>query len=155
MFNVPNPDQFNPIVWQVVQQVPHGTVSTYGQIASIIPPPEGVDPDDYRKLAPRWVGQALNAISYDDVDGKSQAPGIPWWRIINSKGGISLPTGSKVATEQRQRLIAENVEFDANDLVALSRYGWDGPPQTWLDTHGFIAPKPLRKPDSPSQMSLF
>jgi methylated-DNA-protein-cysteine methyltransferase-like protein len=155
MFNTPNPEQFHPAVWQVVRQVPHGVVSTYGQIASIIPSPDGVDAEDYRRLGPKWVGQALNAISFDDIDGKSKAPGVPWWRIINSKGGISMPAGSRAATEQRQRLEAEDVAFEADDTVPLARYGWDGPPQSWLDAHGFLAPKPLRKPDGPTQMSLF
>lgn len=155
MFNAPNPETFHPIVWQVVRQVPHGVVSTYGQIASVIPPPDGVDAEDYRRLGPKWVGGALNAVSFDEVDGKSQASGVPWWRIINSQGGISMPAGSQAASEQRARLEAEDVAFDANDRVALARYGWDGPPQAWLDAHGFLAPKPLRKPDDPTQMRLF
>lgn len=155
MFNAPNPDTFHPTVWQVVRQVPQGVVSTYGQIASVIPPPDGVDDEDYRRLGPKWVGQALNAVSFDDIDGRARVQGVPWWRIINSEGGISMPAGSRAAAEQRARLEAEGVTFDAGERVPLARYGWDGPPAAWLDAHGFRAPKPLRKPDGPTQMSLF
>lgn len=151
----PDPSVFNPIVWEIVRQVPTGTVSTYGQIASMIPVPSDMDADDFRRLAPKWVGDALNAVSFRDLDGQPVAPGVPWWRIINSKGGISMPRGSSAAHQQRQRLSAENVHFDARGLVNLSVFGWEGPPQSWLDDHHFTKPEPLRKPDEPTQMSLF
>ena len=156
MFNTPpNPSTYNPIVWQVVRQVPHGVVSTYGQIASIIPPPEGVKAEDYRRLGAQWVGKALNAISFPEIDGKPNQPPIPWWRIINSKGGISMPAGSKAAAEQRRLLEAENVTFDIKEQVNLNQFGWEGPPQDWLDAHGFVKPKSLRKPNTPTQPTLF
>ena len=41
MFNPPDPDRFNPLVWQIVRMIPPGKVSSYGQIASMIPPPSG------------------------------------------------------------------------------------------------------------------
>ncbi|MEO0565072.1 MAG: hypothetical protein AAF125_23395, partial [Chloroflexota bacterium] len=90
-----------------------------------------------------------------DIDGKSQAPGVPWWRIINSKGGISMPTGSNAATEQRQRLESERISFDARGLVDLGTFGWDGPSQAYLDEHNLHKPPGLRKPPGPKQMSLF
>ena len=155
MVTPPNPTEFNPVVWTIVQQVPYGVVSTYGQIASIIPTPDGIDDADFKRLGPKWVGDALNAISYPDMDGKPVQPGIPWWRIINSKGGISMPRGSNAAQEQRTRLAAEEVTFDARGLVNLDQFGWEGPPDAFLQLHGFIKPKSLRKPDSPTQMSLF
>jgi len=155
MYPSPNPDTFYPLVWKIVKQVPHGVVSTYGQVASMIPAPEGIDPDAHRRLAPKWVGQAMNAVSYSDIDGKPNAPGVPWWRIINSKGGISLPAGSRAAREQAERLKAEGVVFGPDEQVELGRFGWEGPPQDWLDANGLLTPPSLRKPDTPSQPSLF
>lgn len=155
MTHNPDPNVFNPIVWNIVRQVPFGTVSTYGQIASMIPAPDDLDAADFRRLAPKWVGEALNAVSFRDLDGQPVAPGVPWWRIINSKGGISMPRGSSAARQQRQRLIAENVMFDARGLVDLNTFGWQGPPQDWLDEHHLLAPQLLRKPHQPQQMSLF
>lgn len=156
MMNPPDVQTFNEIVWRIVQQVPPGTVTTFGQIATMIPPPTGVDPEDYHKLSPKWVGNAMNAVSF--VDEAS----VPWWRVINAKGGISLPEGSKAATLQRMRLENEQVQFNAKNLVDLNRYGWDGPLEEWLAEMGMLKPKAIKTPatgDSDSgnatQLSLF
>jgi methylated-DNA-protein-cysteine methyltransferase-like protein len=153
MFNLPDPMPFYKVVWDIVRQVPTGTVATYGQIASMIPPPKGVSEEDYAKLGPRWVGDAMNAVSRVDE------PSIPWHRVINSKGGISLPETSTSAALQRARLRAEKVLLDDNDdeRVDLEEFGWEGPSAHWLDTHGLRRARSLRKPpdDNPKQLSLF
>ncbi len=154
MTPTPNNDAFYPLVWRVVREVPAGRVSTYGQIASMLPPQDDIEPEDFRKLCPKWVGEALNAVSFNDIDGQAVTPGVPWWWIINSKGGISMPRGSSAAHEQRQRLAAEDVQFDARGLVRLERFGWDGPAADFLEANGLLTPTPLRKPGSPRQMSL-
>lgn len=153
----PNPDTFHPLVWRIVQAIPHGTVSTYGQIASMIPAPDGISDEDFRRLGPKWVGDALNAVSFRDVAGESPAPsGIAWWRVINSKGGISMPTGSQAAKQQRAMLEAEGVTFNATEQTDLDTFGWDGPLEAWLAANGLLAPKPIRKPpNTPTQLSLF
>ena len=154
MHNSPNPDTFYPLVWQIVRQVPVGVVSTYAQIASIIPPPFPDEADHFQRLGSKWVGEALNAVSFRDVDGTPLSPAVPWWRIINSKGGISLPSGSTAAREQQQRLLQEGVRFEGG-LVALEVFGWEGPSCDWLEQYGLLKPKSLRKPPAPQQLSLF
>jgi methylated-DNA-protein-cysteine methyltransferase-like protein len=152
MESPPDPDAFNRIVWAIVRQVPYGRVTTYGQIASMIPAPAEVDPDDYRRLAPRWVGKAMNAVS--SVDNQN----IPWWRVINSQGGISLPTDSRAGIQQRNRLKREGVQFDAKELVDFAVVGWEGPSETWLAEQNLLPPEPLIKPpdeDNPQQLRLF
>jgi methylated-DNA-protein-cysteine methyltransferase-like protein len=151
MYNLPDPMPFYKIVWEIVRQIPEGAVATYGQIAGMIPTPEGVEPADYDKLSPRWVGDAMNAVSRVDE------PTIPWHRVINSKGGISLPETSKSAALQRARLRAEHMLIDSDEKVDLDQFGWEGPDSTWLREHGLHAPRSLRKPpdDAPKQMSLF
>jgi methylated-DNA-protein-cysteine methyltransferase-like protein len=48
---------------------------------------------------------------------------VPWQRVVNSEGKISLrETGG--GETQRQRLEAEGIEFDASDRINLKRYGW-------------------------------
>ncbi|MEP7291882.1 MAG: MGMT family protein, partial [Chloroflexota bacterium] len=161
MFNLPDPMPFYKIVWNIVRQIPTGTVATYGQIAAMIPTPEDVEDDDYAKLGPRWVGDAMNAVSRVDE------PTTPWHRVINSKGGISLPENSKSAALQRARLRAENVLLDGDERVDLDEFGWEGPDTDWLQQQGLREPRSLKKPrsskphdeqppdDIPQQLSLF
>ena len=140
-------------VWDIVRQVPRGTVTTFGQIASMIPPIPNVDEKDYQKLAPRWVGDAMNAVSR--VDEKT----VPWHRVINSKGGISLPEDSISAALQRARLREEGL-LGERELVDLNKYGWHGPSDEWLKERGLLKPRSLKKsqppPAEPSgQLKLF
>lgn len=152
MMNMPpDVDAFNNTVWKIVRQIPAGVVSTYGQIASMIPPPPGVEGDDYDRLGPVWVGKAMNAVS-----GAVETE-IPWQRVINSQGGISLPEGTRAAIEQRQRLETEGVMFGKNGRINLQTYGWEGPEESWLHSNRFIKPRPLKKSgeEASGQLKLF
>lgn len=111
----PNPQDYNEQVWTLVRQVPQGKVVTYGQIAQMIPPPVGMEPQDYKAFGPRWVGDAMAACPND----------VPWQRVINSQGKISDRPG---AQRQRQRLEDEGIVF-VNDKVNLKSYQWQGPDQ--------------------------
>jgi methylated-DNA-protein-cysteine methyltransferase related protein len=146
----PDASVFNPLVWQIVRQVPAGQVTTFGQIASMIPAPVGIDVDEYARFGPVWVGKAMNAVSITDD------PTVPWQRVINSQGGISLPVGSAGALTQRRRLEEEGVTFDKQDRVNLNLFGWEGPSAEWLRENGLRVPRPLRKADDPpGQLKLF
>jgi methylated-DNA-protein-cysteine methyltransferase-like protein len=136
----PNPKAFNALVWDIVRQVPTGRVTTYGQIGAMIPTPEGMNLRDYDAFAARWVGGAM-ANCPDDV---------PWQRVINAQGKISLRRG---ADEQRALLILEGITFDEHDRVDFNRFGWNGPPIEWLNAHGLLPPPPLAKPYQPSLFS--
>jgi methylated-DNA-protein-cysteine methyltransferase-like protein len=107
----PNPQAFYEQVWSVVRQIPSGKVAAYGQVAKMIPPPQGVEMETYAAFAPRWVGSAM-ANCPDDV---------PWQRVINSQGKISEREG---ASRQRLLLEQEGVEFDAKGRIDLKKYGW-------------------------------
>ncbi|MEM9192747.1 MAG: MGMT family protein [Myxococcota bacterium] len=85
-------------IYKAVKRIPKGRVATYGQIAELA----GIGP------RARQVGYALSALE----DAR-----VPWHRVINAKGEISL-SGS----EQRQRLEAEGVQFDAQGRVDLAKY---------------------------------
>jgi methylated-DNA-protein-cysteine methyltransferase-like protein len=80
----------------------------------MIPPPDGVELETYVAFGPLWVGGAMSACPDD----------VPWQRIINSKGEISLRPG---AEQQRQLLEEEGVAFDERGRVNLKVYGWEGP----------------------------
>jgi methylated-DNA-protein-cysteine methyltransferase-like protein len=154
----PNREHFDAIVWKIVWQIPHGQVFTYGQIASMIPMPDGLTLPDYTRIAPRWVGYAMNRAMRSALNVGTGAEGasIPWHRVINSQGGISLTEGSYPAEQQRTRLEAEGVIFDADGRVDFDRFGWDGPDDDWLRANDLLKPKSLKRPPSqPGQLSLF
>ena len=141
MYSPPNPNAYNQTVWAIVRQIPRGQVSTYGQIASMIPPPPAVDELQYRRLGARWVGSAMHTLP--------SGSDVPWQRVINSKGQISARTRNEGHREQRILLEAENVSFDneGNEgRVDFALVGWQGPEPDWLSQHGLRPPKTLTKP---------
>jgi methylated-DNA-protein-cysteine methyltransferase-like protein len=109
----PNQQDYYEQVWHLVRQVPYGTVVTYGQIAQLLLPPEGVDAEEYKTFSSRWVGSAMAACPHD----------VPWQRVINSQGKISQRHG---AERQRQLLEAEGIPF-VKDKINLKVYQWQGP----------------------------
>lgn len=135
MFNPPDPDRFNPLVWQIVRMIPPGKVSSYGQIASMIPPPPSYDPLRYSHVRARWVGTAMRM---------SVGSELPWHRVINSRGEISNLPFPGARDEQRARLEAEGVTFDDRDRVDFKVVGWEGPSDDWLAERGLLRPKRLK-----------
>ncbi len=111
----PDPQGFRIHVWELVRLIPIGKVATYGQIAAYLPLPLGMSAQDFRAFAPRWVGGAMAACPAD----------VPWQRVINSQGKISLKGSDQ--TRQQELLEAEGVEFDEHHRVDLKRFGWNGP----------------------------
>lgn len=111
----PDPQTFKLLVWDLVRKIPPGKVATYGQIAGLILQPLGVSPQGYRAYGPRWVGGAMAACPED----------VPWQRVINTQGKISLRGGSE--NVQRELLEAEGVIFDSRERIDLKRFGWGGP----------------------------
>ncbi len=109
----PDPHGFNLRVWEIVRQIPAGRVATYGQVAAQLPPPPGMDPQDYRAFGARWVGGAM----------ASAPEGVPWQRVVNAQGKISLRPGPG-AERQRQLLEEEGVVFDERERIDLERYAW-------------------------------
>jgi methylated-DNA-protein-cysteine methyltransferase related protein len=100
-----------PHVYDIVRQVPRGKVTTYGDVAQLVG--QGCDA--------RIAGYAMAACPDD----------VPWQRVINAQGKISVPGDS--AAKQRMRLEAEGIEFDARGKIDLQRFRWTGP-------HGEFAP---------------
>jgi len=93
-------------VWEIVRRIPPGHVMTYGQIAALISCPENMSERGYRAFGPRWVGGALAGCPAD----------VPWWRVVNSQGRISLRGG---AEKQREILEEEGVEFNPSGRIDL------------------------------------
>ena len=136
MFNPPDAQRFFDMVWRIVRQIPPGRVSSYGQIASMIPPDAVWEAQRLGRLAPRWVGTALRKTPRD--------LSIPWHRVINSQGKISFPPGSPQAMTQRSLLESEGVAFDAAGKVDLGLVGWQGPDAHFLARFDLLPPRSLR-----------
>jgi methylated-DNA-protein-cysteine methyltransferase related protein len=115
--NAPDSTSFNIQVWEIVNRVPVGKVTTYGYVASLIPLPADVGADEYKAASARWVGAAM-ANCPDEV---------PWQRVINAQGKISERRGGG-SLRQRQLLEEEGVVFDDKDRVDLKKYSWSAKP---------------------------
>ena len=136
MFHPPNAQAFFATVWDIARQIPPGKVSSYGQIASMIPPDDYTDAQRMRRLGARWVGTAMRH--------SSKGSSVPWWRVINSQGRISFPPGSVEAEEQRRLLEGEGVSFDGSGKVDLARHGWRGPPESYLLERNLFPPRKMQ-----------
>jgi methylated-DNA-protein-cysteine methyltransferase-like protein len=93
-------------IYAVVRRIPRGRVATYGQVARLAGLGENA----------RLVGYALHAIP--------EYSAVPWHRVINAKGEISLsPEGGGDLT-QRLLLEREGVRFNARGRVDLKVFAW-------------------------------
>jgi methylated-DNA-protein-cysteine methyltransferase related protein len=102
-----NEEGTHSTIHAVVGRIPPGRVSTYGDVAVLAGLPGQA----------RLVGYALHALP--------EHTRVPWHRVINARGGISLgrafPGGELV---QRRLLEAEGIEFGPGGRVPLERYRW-------------------------------
>ena len=110
----PEPAVYNATVWEIVRQIPAGRVSTYGQIAAMIPPPGSMNVRDYGAFGARWVGGAMAACP----------EGVPWQRVINAKGKISPHGFGYGSAMQRQLLEEEGVIFNETAQIDLEKFGY-------------------------------
>lgn len=98
--------EFTERVIRIIQSIPPGKVLSYGQIAVMAGNSRGA----------RQVSWILRRSS-----GKYN---LPWHRVINSKGAISLPEHDG-GYKQRELLENEGVLFNMNGTVSRE-YFWDG-----------------------------
>ena len=94
-------------VWKVVSEIPSGHVLTYGEVARLAGLPR----------AARRVSQALRRAPRDME--------LPWHRVINSQGKISIPEDSSGWKMQKDRLEEEGVVF-LKGKVNLEQFGYRG-----------------------------
>jgi len=104
--------EFSQRVIQLIQNIPEGKVSTYGQIADLAGRPK----------AARRVSWLLNSSS-----DKYQ---LPWHRVINSQGKISeRPGGGQ--QRQKKRLAEEGIKVSRQYEVDLKKYLWTPETINW------------------------
>ena len=89
-------------IYEVVRRIPRGRVATYGQVAELA----GIEG------RARQVGYALH----------HSPPRLPWHRVINARGHISVRASSDWGELQRHLLEAEGVEFDLEGRIDLKKF---------------------------------
>ncbi len=93
-------------IYRAVRRISGGRVSTYGDVAERA----GLEG------RARQVGYALHALP--------AGSGIPWHRVVNAKGEISMRKGSDSHELQRMLLEAEGIEFDLRGRIDLKKSRW-------------------------------
>jgi len=101
-------EAFTKKVIEIIKGIPEGKVCTYGTIALMAGQPGGA----------RQVTRIIHSMS--------RKHDIPWHRIINAKGLISLPKPDGYEA-QKALLHSEGVKFDEKDRIDLKTYLWTGP----------------------------
>ena len=94
------------LIYSVVRRIPRGRVATYGQVATLA------------GLAghARQVGYALNALP--------DATAVPWHRVVNAAGRISVRAAPGGELVQQLLLEKEGVRLDACGRIPLDRLRW-------------------------------
>ena len=95
-------------IYEIIRLIPSGKVATYGQISEIV-----------GGCTARMVGYAVSSIPLSSV--------IPWQRVINYKGEISLRSGGSGGELVQQKILeSEGVKFDQSGRTDLEKYRWEG-----------------------------
>lgn len=96
-------------IYNVVRRIPMGKVATYGQIAALAGSPRGS----------QVVGWALRALK--------PSTKLPWHRVVNKAGMISIENMSAPKEEQARLLELEGLVIErreGNLFVDLRRHLW-------------------------------
>mgnify|MGYP003393357768 CR=1 FL=1 len=88
----------------LIRKIPIGKVATYGQIAKLAGEPRSA----------RQVARFLHS--------SSRKYKLPWHRVINSQGKLSLPDPG--LSQQRRLLMREGVEVTLGNRVSLQKFQW-------------------------------
>ena len=102
---------FNQRVFAMVRKIPKGRVATYGQIAALIGTPR----------AAQAVGWALHSLE------NKMSQEVPWQRVVNKIGFLSIMNLEHAADEQAFLLQKEGVQVvkkEAMWWVDLEKYLW-------------------------------
>ncbi len=89
----------------VIRSIPRGKVATYAQVAAVAGSP----------LAARQVARILHSLSRKER--------LPWHRVINSRGSISLPRGAGYE-QQKAALERDGVRVKEDGSVDMKRRLW-------------------------------
>jgi len=95
-------------IYAIIRLIPAGKVANYGQIAEI-----------HGGCGARQVGYALNNLRNQDTIDE-----VPWQRVVNARGEISMHGAGAGSFIQREILAEEGIEFDMKGRIDFSIYRW-------------------------------
>lgn len=101
-----NDHELHRQILEVIALIPYGKVASYGQIAKLAGLPKHA----------RLVGYVLKHL---DKDSK-----IPWHRVINAQGRISVTRINDQGENIQQSLLEQEGVYLLNGKVNLKVYGW-------------------------------
>jgi len=93
-------------IYLALAQIPKGKVITYGNLAKLAGMPNGA----------RLAGRLMCELP--------EGSKLPWHRVINSQGKLSISENSESYREQIRRLEKEGVAIN-NGKIKLSIYGYN------------------------------
>lgn len=99
---------FRQKVVNLTKQIPLGKVTTYGILATLAGLPRGA----------RLVGGILHYCG--------EKEDLPWYRVINRLGYISIKCLDHPKQLQKALLEQEGVEVNSDFVIDLEKYGWWG-----------------------------
>lgn len=95
-------------VYEVVRQIPHGRVSTYGAIARYLGSPQ----------AARMVGWAMN-------NAHGIEPAVPAHRVVNRNGQLTGKHHFQYPGQMQERLEAEGITIANDQIQDFRAFFWD------------------------------
>jgi methylated-DNA-protein-cysteine methyltransferase-like protein len=133
------PLSFAERVHTVIRAIPRGRVASYGGVAALLGRPR--------------AGRAVGTVLANLADGSD----VPWWRVLNRNGEISIRGTLHGPAIQRAALEAEGVRFDRSGRIDWQRFGWDGSgvreravpdDREWDAKRAVNRTRPVRRPQS-------
>jgi len=100
-----DPEDDHAGIVRVIRSIPHGCVTSYGEIATRAGLPGRA----------RLVGRVLGEFAGTD---------LPWFRVLRSDGRIAFPPGSRSFRRQVRHLAAEGI-LVVRGRVDIASHGWD------------------------------
>jgi len=93
-------------IYSIIRKIPAGKVATYGQIARLVGFPRHS----------RHIGRILAKAPRNEK--------LPWHRVVNSQGKISVRGMDGSDDFQRILLEEEGVEFGLSGRIPLKQFQW-------------------------------
>ncbi|MEX0843868.1 MAG: MGMT family protein [Balneolaceae bacterium] len=107
--NTETPNDFYTRVYEVVAQIPHGKVTSYGAIARFLGVESGA----------RMVGYAMNNYRSYNLGYE-----LPAHRVLNRLGQLTGRAHFEGDT-MRERLVQEGIEFKEEYTVNMDKHYWN------------------------------